>query len=142
MSDAWQPGRAFGDALRANDDDALLGRYGLVFLDPLDLAIEKTRSSTLCGSGQTRPRDCTAAVETRSRQLEEAGYHAQVVATENSFPLFLHDADGARHALSRAGERQVPNEGHPEEYSAEELAGLALRNLRNFSPNVTTRCVR
>ena len=26
------------------------------------------------------------------RELEAAGYHAQVVATENSFPLFLHDA--------------------------------------------------
>jgi len=35
LSDAWQPGRAFGEAF-ARTMTALLGRYGLVFLDPLD----------------------------------------------------------------------------------------------------------
>ncbi len=35
--------------------------------------------------------EIATAIEARSRRLVEAGYHAQVTASENSFPLFLHD---------------------------------------------------
>jgi bacillithiol biosynthesis cysteine-adding enzyme BshC len=77
--------------------------------------------------------------------LESAGYHAQVMATANSFPLFLHDEDGARRALVRTenGNYQTKdNAGEREkEYSLDELAELALNEPQRFSPNVTLRAV-
>jgi bacillithiol biosynthesis cysteine-adding enzyme BshC len=88
-----------------------------------------------------RAPEIAAAVEARSRQLEEAGYHAQVAASANSFPLFLHDADGARHALTRAENGKYRTKVTVEEYAADELAELALRNPESFSPNVTLRAV-
>ena len=39
VKNAWQPGRGYVDSLR--DDDWLLGRYGLIFLDPLDPELKK-----------------------------------------------------------------------------------------------------
>jgi len=88
-----------------------------------------------------RAPEIAAAVEARSRQLEAAGYHAQVAASANSFPLFLHDADGARHALTRAENGRYRTKLSPDEYSADELADRALREPESFSPNVTLRAV-
>jgi bacillithiol biosynthesis cysteine-adding enzyme BshC len=80
----------------------------------------------------------------RSRELQEAGYHAQVTPSENSFPLFLHDEKGARQALSKGtnGKYQTKNASHDaQEYTAGELADLAQREPARFSPNVTLRAV-
>lgn len=139
LADAWQPGRAFGDAF-ASMMTALLGRYGLIFLDPLDLRMKKLAAPLYADAARRAP-EIALAVEARSRELEAAGYHAQVAASANSFPLFLHDADGARHALTRAENGKYRTKATDEEYSAEELAGRALQNPESFSPNVTLRAV-
>ncbi|HEX8097728.1 MAG TPA: bacillithiol biosynthesis BshC, partial [Pyrinomonadaceae bacterium] len=76
----------------------------------------------------------------RSRELEQAGYHAQVVANANSFPLFMH-TDGARHALTRNEHGLYQVKGAVEEYDAEDLARLAESEPTRFSPNVTLRAV-
>jgi len=81
------------------------------------------------------------AVEQRSKQLENDGYHAQVLATSNSFPLFLHYASGARHAVARTDEGKYKVKELETEYTAEELANLALESPDRFSPNVTLRAV-
>ena len=139
LSEAWQPGRAFGEAF-ARMMTLLLGRYGLVFLDPLDPQLKKLAAPLYADAARRAP-EIARAVETRSRQLEVAGYHAQVAASANSFPLFLHDAAGARHALTRAENGKYRTKATVEEYSAEELAELALREPESFSPNVTLRAV-
>ena len=139
LSDAWQPGRAFGEAF-AMMMTALLGRYGLVFLDPLDSRLKKLAAPLYADAARRAP-EIAAAVEMRSRQLEDAGYHAQVAASANSFPLFLHDAEGARHALTRAENGKYRTKATVEEYTAEELAARALREPESFSPNVTLRAV-
>ncbi len=139
LRDAWQPGRSYGEAF-ARMMTALLGRHGLIFLDPLDERLKKL-AAPLYADAARKSYEIATAVEARSRQLETAGYHAQVVASANSFPLFLHDAAGARHAVTRTNSDRYRTKVRDEEYTAEELAERALNDPRSFSPNVTLRAV-
>jgi bacillithiol biosynthesis cysteine-adding enzyme BshC len=118
----------------------LLGRHGMIFLDPLDAEMKKLAAPLYSAAARQAPQ-IAAAVEQRSRELESAGYHAQVMATANSFPLFLHDDDGARHALVRNENGKYQTKDNEKEYSLEELAELALNEPQRFSPNVTLRAV-
>ena len=139
LRDAWQPGRSYGEAF-ARMMTALLGRHGLIFLDPLDERLKKL-AAPLYADAARRSYEIATAIEARSRELEAAGYHAQVVASSNSFPLFLHDAAGARHAVTRTANGKYGTKAADEEYTAEELAERALNNPQSFSPNVTLRAV-
>jgi bacillithiol biosynthesis cysteine-adding enzyme BshC len=64
-----------------------------------------------------------------------------VLATANSFPLFLHDEQGARHAVVRVENGKYKTKDVEQEYTAEELATLARETPDRFSPNVTLRAV-
>lgn len=139
LRDAWQPGRSYGDAF-ARMMTALLGSHGLIFLDPRDARL-KQLAAPLYAEAARRAPEIAEAVEKRSRELEADGYHAQVVATANSFPLFLHDESGARHALTRSDNGKYRIKTNPQEYSNDELAELALKDPEKFSPNVTLRAV-
>ena len=94
VKNAWQPGRGYVESF-ATMMTALLGRYGLIFLDPLDPAL-KQLAAPLYSEAACRAPESATALEQRSAELERAGYHAQVLATANSFPLFLHDEEGRR----------------------------------------------
>ncbi len=139
VQQAWQPGRSYSDAF-ATMMTALLGRYGLVFLNPLDRELKKL-AAPLYSAAAERAAEIGAALEQRSRDLEAAGYHAQVLATANSFPLFLHDETGARHALTRADNGKYRTKDNATEYTAAELAAMARETPERFSPNVTLRAV-
>jgi len=150
LRDAYQPGRTYGNAF-ARVMSQLTGQQGLILLDPLDSQL-KQQAAPLYAQAALRAHEIANAIANRSRELEAAGYHAQVAPSENSFPLFWHDDNGARHALARTdsgkyqakGDGQKPNrEGGQlaQEYSAEELAAWALREPDRFSPNVTLRAV-
>ena len=105
LRDAYRPGRGYGEAF-ARMMTSLLGRHGLVLLDPLDQRL-KTLAAPLYADAAARAPEIASAIEARSRRLVEAGYHAQVTATENSFPLFMHDEDGTRHAMTRTEDGEV-----------------------------------
>jgi len=139
VKNAWQPGRGYVDSF-ATMMTSLLGRYGLIFLDPLDPAMKKIAAPLYSAAARQAPEIATA-IEQRSRELESAGYHAQVLATANSFPLFLHDEDGARRALVRVENGKYHAKDTQKQYSIEELADLALSEPQRFSPNVTLRAV-
>lgn len=139
VQNAWQPGRAYSEAF-ATMMTSLLGRHGLIFLNPLDSEL-KQLASPLYSTAAERAPEIAAALETRSRELEEAGYHAQVLATANSFPLFLHDETGARHALTRGDNGKYRTKENDTEYTAADLATMARENPERFSPNVTLRAV-
>jgi bacillithiol biosynthesis cysteine-adding enzyme BshC len=150
LREAYQPGRTFGDAF-ARVMAQLTGELGLIILDPLDSQLKKL-AAPLYAEAALRAHEIANAIVNRSRELEAAGYHAQVAPSENSFPLFWHDENGARHALARTdggkyqakGESQRPvRQGGQlaQEYSVEELAAWALREPDRFSPNVTLRAV-
>jgi bacillithiol biosynthesis cysteine-adding enzyme BshC len=136
---AWQPGRGYVESF-ATMMTSLLGRHGLVFLDPLDSELKKLAAPLYSAAAQ-RASEIGTALEQRSRDLENDGYHAQVLATANSFPLFLHDDTGARHALTRGENGKYRTRETEAEYTASELATMALETPERFSPNVTLRAV-
>src|SRR5260370_16797484 len=119
---------------------ALTSQHGLILLDPLDSQLKKL-AAPLYSDAARRAHEIAIAIEKRCQKLVEAGYHAQVTPSENSFPLFLHDEDGARHALTRTANGNDQTKHHGEEDSAEEFADWALREPERFSPNVTLRAV-
>jgi len=139
VKNAWQPGRGFVESF-ATMMTSLLGRYGLIFLDPLDPELKKI-AAPLYSEAARRAPEIASALEERSKELERDGYHAQVLATANSFPLFLHDDEGGRHAVQRVDNGKYRAKDIEQEYTAEELATLALENPQKFSPNVTLRAV-
>ncbi len=139
LHETWQPGRGYGEAF-ARLMTALLGDHGLIFLDPLDARLKKLAAPLYAEAARHAP-EIAAAIEARSRELEAAGYHAQVVATASSFPLFLHEPDGSRHALTRSENGKYGTRVNADEYTADELASLALSEPQRFSPNVTLRSV-
>ena len=138
LRDAWRPGRSYGEAF-ARMMTSLLGRHGLILLDPLDPRM-KALAAPLYANAALKAHEIATAIEVRSRRLVEAGYHAQVTASENSFPLFIHDESGARHALTRVDGKYSTKQSD-ESYTAEEIAKLALSQPESFSPNVTLRAV-
>ena len=139
LRDAWKPGRAYGEAF-ACMMTALAGRHGLIFLDPLDQRL-KALAAPLYAKAALKAPEIANAIVVRSRELEEAGYHAQVTASENSFPLFIHDESGARHALTRSAAGTYTTKHADKAYTIEELSQLALNEPQRFSPNVTLRAV-
>jgi bacillithiol biosynthesis cysteine-adding enzyme BshC len=140
VHDAYAPGRTYGAAF-ARMMTALCGRFGLILLDPLDARLKQLAAPLYAAAARRAP-DIAAAIEARSRELEQAGYHAQVHATADAFPLFLH-IDGARHALTRTAPGRYRAKGATDdtEYTTEELAAWAAREPASFSPNVTLRAV-
>lgn len=139
VQNAWQPGRGYVDSF-ATMMTSLIGRYGMIFLDPLDPSMKKLAAPLYSAAARRAPEIATA-IEQRSRELESAGYHAQVLATTNSFPLFLHDEEGARRALVRVANGKYQSKDTEQQYSIEDLAALALNEPQRFSPNVTLRAV-
>lgn len=136
---SWKPGQGYGDAF-ARTMTALLRQYGLIFLDPLDSRLKKL-SAPLYSKAALHGHEIATAVEARSRALEESGYHAQVLASSQSFPLFMHNAEGARHAMMRTDNGRYRAKDADIEYTTEEIAELALEEPERFSPNVTLRAV-
>lgn len=139
LRDAYAPGTAYGDAF-ALIVTALTAKHGLIILDPLDAELKKLAAPLYSTAARKAP-EIAAAIARRSKELEEAGYHAQVTPSEDSFPLFLHDETGARYALSRTASGKYRTKANGQEYSAEELGDWALREPERFSPNVTLRAV-
>jgi bacillithiol synthase len=139
LRDAWKPGRGYGEAF-ARMMTSLVGQHGLILLDPMDVRMKRL-AAPLYANAATKAPEIANALEVRSRELEEAGYHAQVLASGNSFPLFMHDATGARHALTRTDDGKYKVKALDSAYTAQELADLAAREPERFSPNVTLRAV-
>ena len=140
LHDSYAPQQSFSDAF-ARMLARLTAARGLILLDPLDSDL-KQMAAPLYAEAARRAPDIAGAIVSRSRELEAAGYHAQVTPSENSFPLFLHDENGARQSLTRnsSGRYQTKTE-KDDGYAAEELAAWAEREPDRFSPNVTLRAV-
>jgi bacillithiol biosynthesis cysteine-adding enzyme BshC len=145
VRDAYSTGRTYGEAF-ARLLTALTGQHGLVLLDPLDARLKRLAAPLYAAAARRAP-EIAAAVEARSRELVAAGYHAQVHASSDSFPLFLHAGGKRRVALSRASDSRYYAKGAKDAeqtrdgYTADELADWAQREPEMFSPNVTLRAV-
>lgn len=141
LTESYRPQQSFSSSF-ARMMARLTGARGLILLDPLDTDL-KQMAAPLYAKAAGGAGDIADAIVSRSRELEAAGYHAQVTPSENSFPLFLHDENGARQALTRnsRGRYQTKAANDNDGYSAAELADWAQREPERFSPNVTLRAV-
>jgi bacillithiol biosynthesis cysteine-adding enzyme BshC len=139
LRETWKPGTGYGEAF-ARMMTRILGRYGLILLDPLDASLKRLAAPLYAEAARRAPLIAGALLE-RSRELEAAGYHAQVATSENAFPLFLHTEDGTRHAVTRTVSGRYKMKNAREEYTADELSLMAASEPQKFSPNVTLRAV-
>ncbi len=101
VEESYVPGATLGTAmfelLRR-----LLSGHGMVFLDALQPELRELAAPLLEDAVGAAP-DLLMEVLERNRQLEQAGYHAQVHVDADSSFFFLLGADNRRQALRRRG---------------------------------------
>lgn len=95
---AYQPGRTFSESFRALLG-ALLRPYGVVLVDPLEPRLRRLAAPLLDRAWQQREALGAALME-RRRELEQAGFHAQVEAQDGAALFFVLEGGVRR----RAGE--------------------------------------
>ena len=137
LRESYAEGVGFADAF-SRLMARLFREYGVVLLDPLDEQLKQV-AAPLYSEAIKKSTDIAQALVDRSRELEQAGYHAQIKVSEDMVPLFIMD-DGRRAALTQQDGRFVVK-GSDRSFSSEELIELAGRCPGCFSPNVTLRPV-
>ena len=130
VKNAWQPGRGYVESF-ATMMTSLLGRYGLIFLDPLDPELKKLAAPLYSEAARRAPEiapQSNSAAASWKRRLSRAGARnrefVSVVSTRR---------EGARHAVVRVENGKYKAKDIEQEYTAEELASLALEKPERFS---------
>jgi bacillithiol biosynthesis cysteine-adding enzyme BshC len=122
-------GSAFGKLMAR-----LLAGRGIIFLDPLDPRLHRFAASVyrraLDGAETLR-----GALQARSKQLDSAGYHAQVKVTNESTLLF-YNLDGLRQPLRTRNGRFVAGRAS---FTLAELHDAIEKTPEAFTPNVLLR---
>lgn len=137
LRESYAHGVGFADAF-ARLMARLFRNYGVVLLDPLDEELKQV-AAPLYAEAIEKSTEIASALVRRSRELEDAGYHAQIRVSEDMVPLFIMD-DGRRAAITQQDGRFVLK-GSSRSFAREELAELARVCPNCFSPNVTLRPV-
>ena len=137
LREAYAPGTGFADAF-ARLMARVFRDYGVVLIDPLDEGLKQV-AAPLYSRAIEKSSEIARALVERSRELEEAGYHAQVKVSEDMVPLFILD-EGRRVALVE-NEGRFHVKGSNRSFDRQELVDLARRCPNCFSPNVTLRPV-
>ena len=73
-------------SINRDHDDFAARSLWFDFLDPLDPELKKLAAPLYSEAARRAPRSRPPSRQ-RSNELEGAGYHAQVLATANSFPV-------------------------------------------------------
>lgn len=131
VREAYRPGATFGAAFQALLQ-RLLAKSGLLFVDPLDQAVRDMAAPVLrraLGDGDS----LKGRLLERNRELEAAGYHAQVHLEQKTSLAFLLDGD-RRITLRRQNGDYVSKDRR---YSVSQLIDLA----EHLSPNALLRPV-
>lgn len=115
----------------------LLGKYGVVMIDPLDERIKEI-AGAIYEKAMAQAPEFAATLVAESQKLEAAGYHAQIFTSPESVPLFVLD-DGKRTALQRGDDGYFYFKGVNKKVAAAELLDNVARWPGRFSPNVTLR---
>jgi bacillithiol biosynthesis cysteine-adding enzyme BshC len=120
-------GKAFGELLRR-----LLAGFDVPQVDPMRPEFRQLAAPAMRAAVEAAP-ELTAAVLERSRELKDAGYHAQVHVEDQTSLFFLLEG-GKRLALRRQGAEYVLN---GRRFTTAELAARA----ESLSPNALLRPV-
>lgn len=135
ISESCQPGASFTSSF-ARILSSLLRGSGLVLYDPHDPEAKRLTSGVFTTALREHEAIRRALIE-RSRELEHAGFHAQVGIMDRSTVLFFLD-DGARRALEQTPAGfALKNSGRT--FTLDELLDLAHTAPESFSPNVLLR---
>jgi bacillithiol biosynthesis cysteine-adding enzyme BshC len=144
LKEAYQPARTFAQAF-GEFYRRVFAAQGMLVLDPHGAAVHRLGAPVLRAAIE-RADEFTAALVERNRELERAGYHAQVLVGDQSSLLFLIDEKtGARTALKRlpetAGEPNGEWQAGSERYSTSDLLGILSSQPERISPSALLRPV-
>jgi bacillithiol biosynthesis cysteine-adding enzyme BshC len=144
LAQTWRPGRTFAQAF-ADFYSKVFAAQGLLILDAAGRDFHRLGAPVLRAAIE-RADELHAALLDRNRELEAAGYHAQVAVTPGSSLLFLiDDRTGARIALKRiAPTPQEPAglwKAGRTTLSTAELAGILESEPERISPSALLRPV-
>jgi bacillithiol biosynthesis cysteine-adding enzyme BshC len=144
LAAAYQPGRTFAQAFRDFYAKAFAAE-GLLILDAEGRAMHRMGAPVL-RAGIERADELHAALLERNRQLEAAGYHAQVaVGAQNSLLFLIDERTGARVALKRTAPSAQEPEGlwaaGKRSYSTAELVEILEAEPERISPSALLRPV-
>jgi bacillithiol biosynthesis cysteine-adding enzyme BshC len=137
LESAYRPGVSFAEAF-GRLMAGLFAGYGLVFFDPRDVDA-KRMTTPVFQRALREDGHIHDALTARIRELEEAGFHAQVGIQENSTVLFLEER-GQRRALVREGP-QFALKGGQLRFPLDQLVETAGKSPEHFSPSVLLRPV-
>ena len=144
LAAAYKPGRTLAEAFRGFYSRAF-ATQGLLVLDAGGRAIHRIGEPVLRAAIE-RADELHQALLERNRELEAAGYHAQVAVVPQSSLLFLIDEDsGARLALKRQPASATEPDGlwqaGRQSLSTAELLGILEAEPERISPSALLRPV-
>ena len=139
IEESWKSGSYYGDAF-AGFLNKLFGEYGLIILCPLDEGLKKL-AAPIYVEAIKKSEEIVSALRDRSRELQENGYHAQVLIGEDYFPLFWQAKDHTRNALKKSESGTFKTKDNAREFTLSELAEIAEKEPGRFSPSVVLRSV-
>jgi len=144
LAAAYRPGRTFAQAF-AEFYSKVFAAQGLLVLDASGREAHRMGAHVL-RAGLERADELHTALQERNRELETAGYHAQVaVGAQNSLLFLIDEKTGARMALKRT----APNAQEPaglwqaerQDYSTADLVGILEAEPERISPAALLRPV-
>lgn len=112
----------------------LFAEFGLVLLDPSDPELHRI-ARPIYTAALTHWKEINQALQQREKELEAAGYHAQVRVTQ-SHTLCFCLMEGARTPVRHDGQGFVVGES---KFTDAELIALAESAPERFNPNVLLR---
>ena len=98
VEDSYRPGRTYGQAFQTLLSRLMAG-YGLIFFDPLEPAIRELAAPLLQAAFERRE-ELGRELRARGKELEAAGYHAQVLVDDQA-SLFFKLENGQRTRIER-----------------------------------------
>src|SRR5579863_1390345 len=144
LAEAYKPGRTFAQAF-ADFYAKVFAAQGLLILDAGSREIHRLGAPVL-RAAMEQADELHEALLARNRELETAGYHAQVAVASQSSLLFLIDPQtGARVALKRIA--SIPAEpaglwqAGRQKLSTDDLVGILASEPERISPAALLRPV-
>jgi bacillithiol synthase len=138
LHESYAPGETYGSAL-GKLMARLLAGHGFIFIDPLDVRLQNL-AAPLYLRALERAEPLRKALLDRSKELETAGFHAQVKVTRESTLLF-YDIDGEREPVRARSDKGDVFVAGSRELSREQLTAAIEKNPEAFTPNALFRPV-
>lgn len=131
VAGSYEPGRTMGEAFSCLVKKLLQG-YDVLFIDPMSAAVRELGAPMIEKALDAAP-ELSAALLQRNKELEKAGYHAQVHFEESTSLFFLLE-QGKRLALRRNKDEYM---NQARRFTTSELQSRA----HEISPNALLRPV-